>query len=233
MFSVLHLKKLITMKTIYLSLATISLSFLVACGAKEEKKEDKSEDKKTEEPAEETEEVTEEPAAPLDSAAAMQAWMDYMTPSDMHAMIASHDGTWNEEITMWMAPDAPPTKSKGTAVNKMIMGGRYQESIFTGDFGGMPFEGKSTLAYDNATKKFKSTWLDNMGTGIMVMEGEYDASTKTINFVGSTIDPTTGKESKVRETFTFIDENTQKMEMYSNMMGAEFKNMEITFTRKK
>lgn len=224
------------MKTIYLSLAAFTLSLLVACGAKEEKKEDKSEDTKTEGSKEETAEITEEPEEniqPMDSAAAMQAWMEYMTPGDMHAMLASHDGTWNEEITMWMAPDAPPTTSKSVAVNKMIMGGRYQESTHTGSFDGMPFEGKSTLAYDNATKKFKSTWLDNMGTGIMVLEGTWDESSKTINFSGTSIDPTTGKPCNIREVFTIIDEKTQKMEMYSDQFGKEFKTMEIVFTRKK
>jgi hypothetical protein len=35
----------------------------------------------------------------------------------------------------------------------------------------MPFEGISTLGYDNAKKTFFSTWIDNMGTGMMVMEG--------------------------------------------------------------
>ena len=58
--------------------------------------------------------------------AASKAWMAYMTPGEMHQMLAKDDGEWNEEITMWMAPGAPPSKSTATAVNKMIMGGRYQ-----------------------------------------------------------------------------------------------------------
>jgi hypothetical protein len=32
--------------------------------------------------------------------AAMKAWQNYMTPGDIHKMLASADGTWNEEITM-------------------------------------------------------------------------------------------------------------------------------------
>ena len=46
------------------------------------------------------------------------------------------------------------------------------------------------------------------------MEGRYDESTKTINFAGTTIDPMTGKEMKVRETFQLIDDNTQVIVMY-------------------
>jgi hypothetical protein len=38
--------------------------------------------------------------------AAMKAWQNYMTPGDIHKMLAASDGTWNEDITMWMAPGA-------------------------------------------------------------------------------------------------------------------------------
>ena len=170
--------------------------------------------------------------AQADQEAAMKAWMSYMTPSDVHKMIAKDDGEWNEEITLWSAPGAPPTKSTATCTNKMILGGRYQESKHTGSFMGMPFEGYSLMGYDNARKIFVSAWVDNMGTGIMFMEGKWDDKTKTIHFTGKTTDPATGKDLPVRETFTWIDNNKQKMEMFMTAEGKEFKNMEIIFTRK-
>ncbi|MBC7827710.1 MAG: DUF1579 domain-containing protein [Chitinophagaceae bacterium] len=170
--------------------------------------------------------------AQTDQDAAMKAWMSYMTPGDVHKMLAKDDGDWNEEITLWMAPGAPPTKSTATASNKMIMGGRYQESKHTGNFMGMPFEGYSLVGYDNAKKVFVSSWVDNMGTGIMHMEGKWDDKTKTIHFTGKTTDPSTGKDVAVRETFTWIDNTKQKMEMFMTQDGKEFKSMEIIFTRK-
>ena len=164
--------------------------------------------------------------------AAMKAWMSYMTPGDVHKMIAKDDGEWAEEITLWMAPDAPPTKSTASVINKMILGGRYQESRHTGNFMGMPFEGVSLLGYDNAKKIFVSSWIDNMGTGIMNMQGKWDEKTKTITFTGTTTDPASGKDLPVRETFTYIDNNKQKMEMFMTHEGKEYKSMEIVFTRK-
>ncbi len=166
------------------------------------------------------------------SEADMKAWQDYMTPGEIHKMLASSDGTWNEEITMWMDPSQPPSKSTATAENKMILGGRYQQSTHTGSFNGMPFEGFSLIGYDNAKKVFVSTWADNMGTGLMNMEGKWDPATKTIHFTGTTIEPTTGKEMNVKEAFTVIDNNTQKMEMYMVNNGQEVKTMEIMFKRK-
>lgn len=168
-----------------------------------------------------------------DSTAMMKAWMDYATPGAMHSMLAKDDGAWTVDITSWMSPDAPPEKSTGTATNKMIMGGRYQQSTFKGSFGNMPFEGMSTLAYDNAKKIFVNTWIDNMGTGIMTMEGTYDSATNQINFSGKSTDPLTGKDCIMRQTFKIVDENTQKMEMFATYPGGkEYKSMELVYKRK-
>lgn len=158
-------------------------------------------------------------------------WMEYSTPSEIHKMLAASDGEWKEDITFWMAPGAPESKMKASCVNKMVLGGRYQESRHTGDFMGMPFEGIGTLAYDNARKVFINTWIDNMGTGIMYLEGTWDAKTKTVNLSGKMTDPMTGKETRVREEFKIIDDNTQEMTQYTEQGGKEFKNMHIKITR--
>jgi len=169
-----------------------------------------------------------------DSATMMKNWQEYMTPGEVHTMMAKWDGTWSGDVTMWMAPGVPEQKSTSTAVNKMIMNGLYQESNHSGDMMGMPFSGKSTVAYDNHRKEFVSTWIDNMGSGIMVMKGTWDEATKTINMKGKMVDPGTKMDTDVRETFKIIDDNTQEMEMFvMTPDGKEFKTMNIKYTRKK
>ncbi|HEY6978837.1 MAG TPA: DUF1579 domain-containing protein [Chitinophagaceae bacterium] len=162
----------------------------------------------------------------------MQKWTDYMTPGQMHQMVAKSDGTWNEEITMWQAPGAPPQKMTTSCENKMILGGRYQEAKHTGSFNGMPFEGYSLLGYDNIKKVFQSTWIDNMGTGTMHMEGTYDPATKMVTLTGKMLDPMSGKEGDVKQTWKFVDDNNQLVEMYNMQDGKEVKTMEIKLTRK-
>ena len=172
---------------------------------------------------------------PLDSATMMKNWMAYSTPGPEHKMMASMNGTWSGEVTMYMEAGAPPQVSKATMVNKMIMGGRYQQSNYSGNMMGMPFEGMSLMAYDNAKKKILSTWVDNMGTGIMSMEGTWDSTTHTITMSGKGIDPSAGtaKEHDMREIFRMIDNNNQVMEMYGpDHQGREYKMMEIKLTRK-
>jgi len=167
------------------------------------------------------------------SDAEQKAWMEYSTPGAMQQKLAEANGNWNEETTMWMQPGQPPMKSKGTCKNEMILGGRYQQSTFNGDFMGMPFQGISITGYDNARKVFVSSWIDNMGTGIMNCEGVMLPDGKSIEFRGKCTDPTTGKMMEMREVFTFTDKDHQKMEMYMTQGVTEMKTMEVMFTRAK
>jgi hypothetical protein len=173
------------------------------------------------------------PPAMPDSATRAKNWQAYMTPGEMHKMMDKWNGNWDADATFW-APGKPEMKSKSSVSNKMLFDGRYQETTFSGDMMGMPFLGKSTTAYDNHKKQFKTTWIDNMGSGMMVMEGPWDETSQTMNLKGKTMDPETGYEMDARETFKIIDDNTQEMEMFLMMPdGKEFKMMNIRFTRKK
>lgn len=174
--------------------------------------------------------------APLPDSVMMKNWTAYMTPGDVHKMIASWDGTWEGQVSMWMKPGEEPSKSTSTTINKMVMDGRYQVSTHKGTMmGGMPFEGMGTLAYDNAKKVFIQSWIDNMGTGIMTVQGPWDAATKSITLTGNYVDPGagTGKEIPVKEVLKIIDDNNHVFEMYTNDAdGKEFKTMEIIYSRK-
>jgi len=171
-------------------------------------------------------------AQSADQQAAQKAWMDYMTPTAMHQMLAKSDGEWTFTMNSWMDPSAEPMKSTGNATYQMILGGRYQAMRCTGTVMDMPFEGMGTTGYDNAKKVFVSSWVDNMGTGMMYMEGKWDEASKAVHFTGKMLDPSTGKDCDVKEIYKWVDDNTQQMEMYTVVNGKEVKNMEITFTRK-
>lgn len=163
----------------------------------------------------------------------MKKWMEYMSPSDVHKMMAEWDGVWQEEVKMWMAPGTPEQTMKATVECKMTLGGRYQEQRHSGNMMGMPFEGYSLTGWDNARKVFSSTWMDNMSTGMMYMEGTWDAATKSITFKGSMTDPMSGKQLQIRQVLYITGKDTQKLEQYTTMEGKEFKSMEILMTRGK
>jgi hypothetical protein len=164
----------------------------------------------------------------------MKAWQDFMTPGENHKMLAKEVGTWEGEVTQWMDPTQPPTKTKATNVVKMAFNGLYQISDFKTTMMGKPMQGKSTVGYDNVKKMYVSTWIDNMGSGIVNMSGTYDEATKTINLKGKQSDPMTGTESDIRQEMKYLNNDTYVLSMYgAGMDGKEMKFMEGTFKRKK
>lgn len=87
-------------------------------------------------------------------------------------------------------------------------------------------------AYDNVKKKFVGTWMDSMGTGIMMTEGDYDPAAKTITSTGE-FEMMPGMKQKIREVVTFVDKDHMNFEWYEDRGGKEMKTMEINYTRKK
>ena len=166
----------------------------------------------------------------------MQAMMDtykkLATPGEPHKQLASLEGSWNTKTKEWMDPKKPPTESTGTCEEKMLLDGRFLQQECTGDMMGQPFTGMGVTGYDNYTKKYVSTWMSSMGTGIFLMEGTGSADGKTITLHGSHKDPTWGV-MKHRAVWKLVDANTQTFEMYhKGKDGKEMKMMEITYTRK-
>lgn len=172
---------------------------------------------------------------PVDSATCMKAMMEAGTPGEPHKMLAKSNGTWDIEMSSWMSEGGAPMVSKGKATNTMVLGGRYQQTKFTSDFGGMPYEGMGTTAYDNTEKKYVSTWMDNMSTAVMYATGTWDDASKSMTLTGTMKNPANGIDCNIRQVYKIVDDNHQVLEMYGPDMktGKEFKMMEIKYARKK
>jgi hypothetical protein len=169
---------------------------------------------------------------PMDSAAMARAWQEFAKPGAMHKWMASLNGKWEADITSYANP-AQPEKSKGMAVYTSTLNGLYQEGKMTGNMMGMPFEGKSVMGYDNSKKQFVSTWVDNLGSGIVYMTGNYDTTSKILTLKGTQTDPSTGKDADIREVMKVIDNNNYTMEMYgTGPDGKEVKFMDAVYKRK-
>ncbi|MFN0007063.1 MAG: DUF1579 domain-containing protein [Planctomycetota bacterium] len=173
-------------------------------------------------------------SAPSDDAF-MAKMMEYGTPGAEHKLLEARAGKWTDKYSMWMSPDSEPMTSTGTSEYKVMYGGRYLHGAVKGDFMGEPFEGLCAMGFDNMKKKYFSTWLDNMSTGMMMYEGTYDAATKTFTFTGECPDFVSGKYQPSKSTEKMTDANTYVAEMWSTdtKTGKMFKSMEITSTRAK
>jgi len=163
----------------------------------------------------------------------MDAWVKAATPGEAHAKLKATEGSWNTVTKHWHDLASQPMESKGTCERKWIMDGRYMEEHYSGDFMGMPFKGMGIGGYDNVQKKYVTTWIDNMGTGIMLFTGTADAPGKVFNYTGDYADPMTGKMQKMRSVMRIVDDKSHIFEMYGpGEDGKEFKMMEVTHTRK-
>ncbi|MBL8875261.1 MAG: DUF1579 domain-containing protein [Phycisphaerae bacterium] len=164
----------------------------------------------------------------------MQACMAAATPGAQHQMLAAGAGNWSGKSQMWMAPGTPAIDTANTCTVTPIMDGRYVKTEFTGDMPGMgPFTGFGINGFDNVSKKFVATWIDNMGTGIMNGTGEVSSDGKVITWTFSVNCPITGKPTTLREIETITGPNTKTLEMWGidPKSGKEFKSMFIELTR--
>ncbi|HEX8200935.1 MAG TPA: DUF1579 domain-containing protein, partial [Isosphaeraceae bacterium] len=172
----------------------------------------------------------------LASTATAQESPPVQEPLPEHKILAADEGTWDATIRMYAGgPDAEPAVSKGSEVNEVLPGGLWVLSKFEGDFGGMKFHGRGQFGYDPAKKKYVGTWLDSISTVLSVLEGEYDAKTKTMTFVGEGYDP--GQKAKFTQKLatTTKEDGSRIFTLYMKYEGqqAEVKFMEITYTKRR
>jgi hypothetical protein len=178
-----------------------------------------------------------------DQAEMMNQMTELAKLNENHKLLASMAGTWSYTVQMWMNPDpnAKPEVSKGTAIRKSMMNGRFFVTDVTGKMQmpgadgkmkDMTFKGMGIEGYDNVKKKFIGTWADNMGTGIMMSEGDYDPATKTFTYTGE-YEAIPGMKQKIREVVKIVDKDHHTFEWYEDRGGQEAKTMEISYTRKR
>ncbi len=74
--------------------------------------------------------------------------------------------------------------------------------------------------------------MDNMGTGIMMAEGDYDPATKTFTYTGE-VEAIPGMKQKIREVVKLTDKDHMNFEWYEDRGGKEAKTLEINYTKKK
>lgn len=196
----------------YITVILIAFSLLVSASfvAAKEKKHDKQ----------------------MDPQEMMELWKKLAEPGEPHKVFAGLAGSWTTTTKEWMEPGKPPTESTGTAEMKMLLDGRFLYQEYHAQMMGQPYSGIGIDAYDNMTKKYVTTWMDTMGTGIFLMEGTASADGKTITLKGSHPEPGGGKMHH-RALWKLVDANTQIFEMYgTHGQGKEEKMMEITYIRK-
>lgn len=194
-------------------------------------------------PAVSAQDATPTPKVGQPSEAEMMAkMMELARPGKNHELLAALDGTWAYTVKFAGAPGAALAEAgKGTAVHAAQMGGRYFVLNVTGKMlmpgadgkvAATDFQGMSIEGYDNVKGQFFSTWIDNMGTSIVLSEGTYDAATKTFTYRFE-MEPVLGMKVKARQVVKILDADHHEMDWYESHGTEEVKTMEIDYQRQK
>jgi Protein of unknown function (DUF1579) len=171
---------------------------------------------------------------PAADANPFEAYEKAAEPGPEHKRLEAMAGSWDFTMKFWMEPGKPPTDAKGTAERKMVLGGRFLHEEVKSEMFGKPFTGVGVTGYDNVQKKYVSTWIDSMSTGISSAVGTADASGKVLTFTREDVDPVSKEKTKGRDVINLDSADKHTMEMYKVLPdGKEFKVMELTFTRSK
>jgi hypothetical protein len=212
----------------------IAIALLALCLVSPAIASDKSSKKTSKAPAASSTAAADKAAA--DAAKAQQDAMmaemaKYATPGPMHTdFMKPLVGKWKTVQTTYMGPQ--PTVSEGTCTRTMVMGDRFLESSYTGNFQGTPFEGLELLGFDMRKNTFSSVWLDNMGTSMAFSSASsYDPATKTLTIQSAFDDPVSGKPVAYKMVTHVVDANNTVFTMVGNHEGKEVTEMEIKYTR--
>ncbi len=169
----------------------------------------------------------------IDMQKMMETYKKFATPGKQHKLFARLEGSWTTHTKAWMGPDEPPIEGTGTCEQRMLLGGRYLQQEYTGDMMGEKFSGINVIGYDNFTKKYVSTWIDSMSSGIYCFEGTASEDGRTITQEACYDDPVRGAMTW-RSISRIVDDDTMEYEMYLIPKdGKEEKAMEMTVRRRK
>ena len=81
-----------------------------------------------------------DPPSDVEQEALQMEYRKLADPGPEHKLLASLEGSWKQEIRLWMSPGAEPLISEGKTVNRMILGGRFLQCLSEGGEGEMRME---------------------------------------------------------------------------------------------
>ena len=149
-------------------------------------------------------------------------------PNENHKFLEKFVGKWETSSTVFGSePD------KGNAKAEMILGGRFLEMSYQGNFVGLALKGKLTLGFDNYKNKYTAVFLDNLSTSIMTAEGMLDQTGKVLSLWGTMDEWMTDEHDKpVMYRYTFLNELQIDFEVHDlSIVNGETLVIKVIYTK--
>jgi hypothetical protein len=141
-------------------------------------------------------------------------WVEYMTPSNVHNLLAEYVGDFKMEISMSMGEGKEPSIVTLESEHAMLLGNRFLEMKQTGTMMGMDYQSILTMGFNNTDKKFALTTITNMGTGTLSLFGEWDEKSQSATLFGELTNPVSKNTITVKQIVSFVDKDTILIESF-------------------
>ena len=153
-----------------------------------------------------------------------------MEPVEQHRMVLTGVGEWEGNVFMTV-PGMPEPMQMPCTESVKAVGKFWTVSEFSGNFGGVPFNGISQIGYDTTKKKYVGTWLDNQHPHMSIMEGDWDAEKNAIVMHYDQFDTMSGTFLKMRNE-TVHAEGKYTITFFQLSDEGESEMMRIEMTKK-
>ena len=163
--------------------------------------------------------------------------MELSKPGPEHKRLEKLEGTWDQEVRIWMQPDAEPMTFEGRSSNALILGGRFLQIEGVSGEGPMQTEAVIVMGFDRRYERYTAVGFDNWGTYYVAAKGSYVDSANKIVMQGEDYDPVLTNWQHYRFELTYVNPDEYLWETFftdeAHTKGKtdEFKMVEITCTR--
>lgn len=143
---------------------------------------------------------------------------------------AKEVGTWDGEMTMWMAPNTEPMVMPVVETNTMMEGGMWVLSEFESG----PYKGIGQFGYDPIKNEHIGTWIDNMSPHLGVMRGKMNDKDELVMY-STGYNPHTNEAEEMKSVLKYVSDDEKDFVMYKKPKGGDewTKSFEVKYKRRK
>ena len=134
-------------------------------------------------------------------------------PNEHHRHLKQMAGTWDVKSKFHMV-SGQIIEMNGVEVAKMQPGGFWLITDFSGKFMGEPFHGHGVLGYEAHKKEYVGTWVDSIGSILIISMGTCSKNGKVTTMIGKSFNPMENREVTYKQVTEIKDANTKTFHMY-------------------
>ncbi|MCB9933038.1 MAG: DUF1579 family protein [Planctomycetes bacterium] len=160
-----------------------------------------------------------------------EAWAELLQPREEHKWLAEQAGEWNVEARMWKDGQEEPISLHGSATISRVFDRFIFEELSVGE-GELQMKARGHMGYDSSNEEFNASYITSNCIAIHVLTGQRKDGTLELSgsWVEKGLDSTRVSQRVVCSVKDKDNHTTTIFARYGD--GPEFKQLELTYTRK-